>query len=175
MLEFDRAYLFGFGADSVPDGVQLATNNVIKALEQTVFQGQLAGVDLVGFAQLLDAGVHEIRYGIIYCAHGWAEVQPHLHQLYQQNNQLHQKNPWHAMSKSACSSQFCSQMQHLQICSNCAYSAMQDSLRHTSTSGASHLAFVFFQGVFDSTLIPRPQKELSDIQSLHCFLNLHAC
>lgn len=78
-----RADLLGFGADSVPDRVQLTPHNVVEALEEALLQGQLTGVYLVGLAQLLDTGVHQVRDGIVYCAHGRAQTQPHLHQLQQ--------------------------------------------------------------------------------------------
>ncbi len=55
-----EAHLLGLGADSVPHRIQLAPYNVIKALEQAVLQSQLTGVYLVGLAQLLHTGVHQI-------------------------------------------------------------------------------------------------------------------
>lgn len=129
-----------------------------------MFQCQLAGVDFVGFAQLLDTRVHKIRNRIIYCAHGWAQVQPHLHQL-------HQQNLLHILTMIT-SGLPQTPMQGFTICYHAGAASVQES-RPLRIIKVPYLTFTFLQRVFDSTLIPWPQEELSNIQGLHGFLNLH--
>ena len=67
-------HLLGLVADCMPDAVQLTPYNIIKAFEQALLQGQLTGVYLVGLSQLLNAGVHQVRYSVINGTHVRAEV-----------------------------------------------------------------------------------------------------
>ena len=52
-----KARLLGLGRDGVPDVVQLAAHDVVKALEQPRLHRQLARVDLVRLAELLAAQI----------------------------------------------------------------------------------------------------------------------
>lgn len=79
-----ESHLLGLVADSVPHTVQLAAHNVIKTFEEALLQGELASINFIRLAQLFDAGVHQIRYGVIDRCHGRGKVQGQLHQLQMQ-------------------------------------------------------------------------------------------
>ncbi len=76
------AYLLGARTDSVPHSFQLPPDMLIKALEEAMLQGQLGRVNLVGFPQLFDTGVHDVSNGIIDGCHCWCHLQCHLNNLH---------------------------------------------------------------------------------------------